>query len=516
MMFVSCTTEYLDVTPRNELTDHVFWQSENDADLALAGAYRGWESSTNILFLDAATDNGFEQHGFGYRQIANGQANPFNLNQGFWGDEFSTSWFNYSRIYKYNKFLSHIGEIEMNEEKKKRYIAEVRFLRAFDYFNKAMFYGDMPLITEVGSAEDKPGRTPYAEVIQFIMSELAAVIPDLPVQNNIESGGHITRGAALALRARLELYLGMFAEAKADAKAVIDMGVYQLYPDYRELFLMASEGSNQESILDIQYLQNYNYNQHLPQFNLPLGDQGWSALSPTQDMVDAYETSEGKTIDDPTSSYDPDHPYDNRDPRLAMTIVYPGQLWGGRYFNPLDASSIDYFPDVDTSPLGMNVVKYIEPLPQGADLWDSGQDIMVIRLAEVYLIFAEAALETGADIEYALDLVNEIRLRAGHVPAGELTEELVRRERRVELAFEGLRYFDIKRWNLGPEVLNGPIYGVRFGSVDENTGTVTWSGDEANRIQGETRTFFPARNYLLPIPQAEMDANPNMTQNPGY
>src|SRR5690606_13297332 len=131
MMFVSCTTEYLDVTPRNELTDHVFWQSENDADLALAGAYRGWESSTNILFLDAATDNGFEQHGFGYRQIANGQANPFNLNQGFWGDEFSTSWFNYSRIYKYNKFLSHIGEIEMNEEKKKRYIAEVRFLRAF-------------------------------------------------------------------------------------------------------------------------------------------------------------------------------------------------------------------------------------------------------------------------------------------------------------------------------------------------------------------------------------------------
>ena len=136
----------------------------------------------------------------------------------------------------------------------------------------------------------------------------------------------------------------------------------------------------------------------------------------------------------------------------------------------------------------------------------------------MYLTFAEAAVETGTDL--ALEYINLIRDRADHTPATLLTRELVRRERRVELAFEGLRYFDIMRWDLGPQVLNGPLYGSRLGSMDAN-GNVTWQGDgaivnEDNYIVLENRTFHPERKYLFPIPLSEMDANPNMVQNPGY
>ena len=112
-----------------------------------------------------------------------------------------------------------------------------------------------------------------------------------------------------------------------------------------------------------------------------------------------------------------------------------------------------------------------------------------------------------------LEYINKIRTRAGLISATSLTKELVRRERRVELAFEGLRYFDIKRWDLGPAVMNGPYYGSRKGSVDPQTGKVTW---ENEYILVENRTFYPARKYLLPIPQSELDVNPNMSQNPGY
>jgi len=513
-LLYSCTDDSLDVVPRNELNAEVFWQSENDADLALAGAYRGWESSNNMVFLDAITDLGYDQHDMGFQNMGNGQINASNYIQGGWADQYSTNWFSYSRIYRYNTFLENIENIEMDAKKKERYIAEMRFLRAYDYFNKALYFGDVPLITKVGPPEDEPARISVTEIKQFVLDELTAILQDLPVQNNIVSGGHVTRGAALALKARLQLYMGKYAEAMLDAKAVIDMGVYDLYPDYRELFLQKS--SNTESILDIQFLENGVYTNRLPLYNLPLTEFGWSALSPTQKMVDVYEMSNGKTIDDPTSNYDPQNPYVNRDPRLDMTIVRPGQMWNGRYFNSIDQSSPDYFTNVDTSPLGMNVIKHVEPLPIGAKLDDNGVNVMVIRLAEVYLIYAEGALETNTDIDYGLSLINEIRLRAGQIPATELTEELVRRERIVELAFEGLRHFDLIRWDLGPEVMNGPIYGVRFGSMDELTGKITWEGDEDNRIEGETRAFFPDRNYLLPIPQSELDANSKMTQNPGY
>ncbi|SMO72896.1 RagB/SusD family nutrient uptake outer membrane protein [Fodinibius sediminis] len=520
---VNGCTDVLDVTPSDELSDPVFWKTQEDVELALTGAYHGWESGVNILFLDAMSDNGYEQFGYGFRQKINGQVSASNWRSSSWTAPASgnvANWFTYERIRKYNNFLTKIEDVELDAAVKERYKAEVRFLRAYDYFNKVMFFGDVPLVLEIQSSDVTMSRTPSSEVKQFILSELEDISNILPVQNNIDSQGHITSGAALALKARLELYMENYSDAMASAKAVIDMGVYELFPDYRGLFLRENNSINKESILEIQYVQDDYYNM-LPQLNLPASEGGWSAVSVSKTMVDAYETANGLPItEDP--EYDPDNPFENRDPRLEMTVIHPGSWWNGRYYNSLDqnymnsdgemVSNPDYRQNAAASRGGQQLKKYMQPESIG-DMNNYDANIMVIRLAEVYLIFAEAALKTGQDMGLALDYVNKIRSRAGHVEATELTEELIRRERRVELAFEGLRYFDIKRWDLGPEVIDGPYYGSRDGSVNSQTGEVTWDDEY---IMLEERNFIPERNYLLPIPQSEMDANPEMTQNPGY
>jgi len=518
VVITACSTDALDVITPNDLSDETFWKTENDADLALAGAYNSWETMLNIIFLDASSDNGYEQFNYGYAQKGNGTVNAANYITPSW-PEVGSNWFAYSRIHKYNNFLQKIENVEMDEDKKKIYKAEVRFLRAYDYFNKVMFFGGLPLVTEVVGPEAMLPRNSAAEVEQFVLDELTAISEILPVQNNIVSGGHITKGAALALKARLELYLSMFPEAMEDAKAVIDMGVYELYPDYRELFLPESESMNKEAILTIEYIPNH-YSNMLPQLNLPAADLGWSALGASKSMVEAYETSDGKLITDPASGYDPNNPFANRDPRLSMTIIYPGQFWNGRYYDSLDKLlpngnlNPDFHSLAAASRGGQNVKKYVEPMSL-QDMNNYGKDIMVIRLAEMYLTFAEAAVETGQNQGLALKYINEIRSRSGQAnpPGMQLTRELVRRERRIELAFEGLRLFDIKRWDLGPEVLAGPLYGSRKGTVDNSSGKVTWGSEY---IKLEDRQFFPEREYLLPILQSEMDANPEMTQNPGY
>lgn len=521
----SCSKEFMDVSPKDQLSDATFWKTEDDARLALTGLYGDgtgwnhvWETHWNILWWDLMTDNGYSQ--FPWDNISvmgNGQLNAANPGR---------TYFDYLQIRKCNNFLEKIEQVQMDQAKKEIYKGEAKFLRAYDYFRKVEFYGDVPLVTKTidDPSEAKMARTPKSEVVDFILKELGEAAEALPVQNMRESNGHVTSGSALALKARLELYEGKYTEAMADAKKVMGMQVYKLFPDYRGLFLIDNEGSNEESILEVQYIEN-NYANNIWQHVLPNKEGGWSSISAVQSIVDAYEMTNGKPIDDPASGYDPNNPYKNRDPRLAMTILYPGAWFDGRFYNSIDPASVDFHQNAAAPRSGYNVLKYAKVVSP-ALLQNGGENVLVIRLAEVLLTYAEAGIESGVVNQSVLDAINQVRARAYGVSMSETSlypavttndptelRKIIRRERRVELAFEGLRYFDIKRWNLGPQVLNGPLYGTVEGSVDPTTGVVTWSG---TRIKIEDRQFHPERNYLLPIPQGELDANPNITQNPGY
>jgi hypothetical protein len=523
---LSCSDSFLDVAPADQLSDATFWQSEQDITMALNACYRGWETATNVVFLDASSDNGFVQFVIQYELLGSGRLLPTSnvgLGGTSWADvySFSTKWFSYDRIRKYNNFLEKVESIEIDASLKERYKAEVRFLRAYDYYNKVMFYGDIPLVDKVitSGAEAALSRTPRTEVADFVLKELTEAANILPVQNTIESGGHVTKGAALALKARFELYLGKYEEAQADAATVMAMPCYELFPTYEEMFWVSAESSNKEAILDVQYVKN-DYRQMIPQMNLPATEGGWSTLNALWPFIEAFQTADGKYIDEAGSGYNPDEPFKNRDPRLTQIVLCPGEFYNGRYYNPLDLfldgqsdrRNLDYHEEAAASHGGLLVKKHIFPMSVvDANNYDGNG--IVIRLAEMYITFAECALKTGKDQDKALAYINAIRKRAGMPEATELTERLVRYERRIELAFEGLRYFDLKRWDLGPTLLNGWALGCRNGTMDSQTGKVTWG---EGHILLEERIFQPQRNYLHPIPQAEMDRNPNMTQNPGY
>ena len=520
LLTTSCGESFLDVTPADKLSDATFWKTEKDAEEALTGCYHGWESIANIIFLDAASDNGYEQFNYLYQPIGNGQLLPTSGTGGSapWVDGNATRWFTYDRIRKYNNFLEKIQNVTMDEAKKQRYMAEVRFLRAYDYYNKVMFYGDIPLVTEVlkSAGESTLPRNPKEEVISFVMKELTEVASILPEENNLESGGHITKGAALALKARFELYNGDYEAAQKDAASVIAMKCYELYPNYEGLFYPSAKTSNKEAILEVDYVKD-KYANMIPQLNLPATEGGWSALNALWPFIECAQMANGKFIYEDGSGYDPDHPFKNRDPRLTAIVLCPGEKYNGRIYDPLDKvingnNNDDYHVNAAASRGGLLVKKYIFPMSvDDANNYDANG--IVIRLPEMYITFAECALKTGKDKDRALEYINKVRERAGMPDATELTDLLVKYERRMELAFEGLRYFDIKRWDLGKTVLNGQALGCREGSVNTATGDVTWSN---SYIVLEERTFIPERNYLLPIPQGEMDTNPNMVQNPGY
>ena len=230
---------------------------------------------------------------------------------------------------------------------------------------------------------------------------------------------------------------------------------------------------------------------------------------------------DGKTIKESTN-YNPKDPYKDRDPRLAATIIYPGCLYEGSYFNSIDIKDPtgDYYAPYGRSKTGYHPRKYIDNLSDYADMWNTGMNAIVMRYAEVLLMYAESKIELGQIDESVYKALNDIRKRAGMLEVDRTVynnqakmRELVRRERRVELAMEGLRWFDICRWRIAEEVMPGQVYGALLGTVDAGTGALNLTNE---RIKVEIRLFDPAKNYLWPIPQSVIDATPAIEQNPGY
>lgn len=508
----ACKKDFLDRKPLDAYNNDLLWGSQGDAAAALNGCYKGWEGDYALLYMDAVSDNMYSQYYWeGYTDYGNGSITPANTNA-------SSRW-SYTTIQKCNWFLDNIDKTPMDEALKTRYKSEARFLRAYQYFTMTQLYGDVPFVKDtVGRDEANTiSRTPAVEIRKFVTDELEAIAPLLPVSYTGSDVGRITQGAALSLKARMELYDKNYAACIVDCKKVMGLG-YDLYKNYQDLFRIQNE-NNKEVILDVQYKENDYPNSDIG--IMPSSSfGGWGSLDPTQALVDAYEMKNGKMINEAGSGYDENEPYTDRDPRLTATIVCPGQLYQGTYYNSIQSTSGDYYNGDNNSKTAYIPKKFTSNLGDFADMWNTGLNMIVIRYAEVLLTYAEAQIESGIIDNTVYAAIDSVRSRAG-MPLVDRTiyssvdkmRTLVRRERRVELALEGLRWYDVQRWKIGTEVRSGTVYGARLGAVNDTTGKLTLSGDH---VIVEQRTFLPNRDYLWPVPQKERDINKNLSQNPGY
>ncbi len=439
-------------------------------------------------------------------------------------------------------------------------IAEAHFHRATAYAKLMCKFGDVPLVEEDIDIDEglAMGRTPLATVKQFVYDEYDLAIAGLPTSY---SGGEqrATKGAAMALKARYALYMGDYELAAEQAKAVMDLGIYQLHPSYRELFLQSTKNSSESIFLIPRSIEYGIYNN--AQYPLPRNVGGYGAPNPTWDLLAAYVCTDGLPIDE-SPLFDPHDPFKNRDPRLSMTIVPFGENWCGVEYNPhpealqvMNYNTGEMITNNDTRAnaqyASYNGLVWKKGLDESClqNAMRSEADRIIIRYADILLIYAEAKIELNQIDQSVLDAMNEVRARAYGVdksateqyPAFKMAsqQELrkqLRMERRMEFPKEGLRYMDLIRWKLMDKVMTKKVYMMLYPStllienvvntgdwfwaftpeIDEN-GLADFSALEAaGKIAVVAQKNWNERQYLWPIPTTEILINPNMKQNPGY
>jgi hypothetical protein len=505
-----CNKDLLNTIPNDRITSEGFWKQEKDAIIAANALYTFLEGRIRLqrdVFTDVAHTN--TQYG-DYKAMEVGSYNALS-------PIIETEWTNdYKGIRGANYFLENVDNVQaIDPGLISRLKGEVRTIRASLYINLVFLFGKVPLITSSISIEE--GR----EVVQvssetiwdFIYTELNAAAADLPEEAT--EPGRITKGAALALNARAMLYAKRYDKAAELSKAVMEMGVYSLYPRFENLFSYQAE-NNSEVILNKEYIKNVYPNGVLELFAPYSILSNGVTMVPLKKIADAYQMTNGMNIEESGSGFDPYNPYKNRDPRLRYSIYVPGDLLpNGVLFDsrPNSGAADAVGSNYQVSVTGFIVRKYIN-VEDLSELGNSGINLILLRYAEVLLTYAEAKIELDQIDNSVYSAINLIRQRpdVGMPPIQapknkEELREIVRHERMIELAFEGQRFFDIRRWGIAAEVLNVPIAGITYVNNNGNLETVTQPGVIRN---------FQSRDYLWPIPQKEIDLNKNLEQNPGW
>lgn len=476
---------------------------------------------------------------------------------GRWSSTNAYSRWSFEGIRKANFFLEESVNADFSElrfdknyeaEMKRfnRYQYEVRFLRAYFYFNLARAYGDVPLITKVLTEEEanQVSRTPVAEVFDFIVKECDDIADELPVdytklENDAANGispetGRITKQAVLALKARTLLYWAspLFnedndptlwqraAQASKDVLDFCDANNIQL-GKYSEIW--GTENYKAKEMIFVRRIGDTNSPETT---NFPVGmENGNSGNCPSQTLVDAYEMqATGKAWNEEGSGYDANNPYSGRDPRLGMTIAVNGDKWPDTNPNPLETytGGRNALPIAGATPTGYYLKKYLDSTTDISSSTGSGgkrHSWVTFRLGEFYLNYAEAVFNYlgSADATDAVftmspvEAVNKVRNREDvkmpDFPSGMSADEFIqkyRRERMVELAFEGHRFWDVRRWKDGDSQKN--IIEMQ----------ITKNGDNYTYKRVTKSRYWNDKMYLFPIPDSEMRKNPNLTQNPGW
>lgn len=488
-------TSILEIDPSDRFTEVTFFKTKEHAEAAVNATYastlgNSLLNGSNAIFFEDATPNAYTyQNNNGFDFIATGiqdAANSSVINN-CWGQC-------YAGIGRANTLLAKIGSIpttSLTDALRVRYIAECKFLRALFYSQLWALYGGVPLILDIPNLE-KQGNLPRNttdEVLTQIIKDLNEAQADLPTTYAAVDRGRATKGAALALKARALLRAGKWIEAAAAAKSVMDLKVYTLFSDLRGTFYIENEG-NSEVIFDLQY--------KFPEFahSMDIILDAYNTVAPLADLVNDFYMANGKPISDPMSGFDPKNPYLNRDPRFYATINYPGAKYKGAIVTPTT------YPRTGYGQKKYTIYKDNEvPIAIKTDN-QSELNYIFLRYADVLLMYAEAQNEAVGPDQSVYDALRLIRQRANmpEFTSGLTKEQMrqeIRHERRIELAGEGLYYFDIRRWRTAEVVMNADIYnylGVKFGS----------------------RKFNKDRDYLWPIPTTALQTNPALVQNPGY
>jgi len=512
LLFIGGCTKDLNRQPLDNLGNITYWSSQQDAERAITDIYR-FLGSNERFFISCATDDSYSWSNWpvDIQFVANGSATPG-------AGTFDNFWKNlYQQIAKANDVTDNIDRVpDLDPTLKARLIGEARFLRAYAYQQLTGLFGDVPLITHIQAPEEfNIAKTSKAEIVQYILEELSAISNDLPETYADSERGRITKGAALALKARVELYNERWAEAAITAKQVMDLGVYQIDNNYLSLFNGDNKASK-EIIVSAQYLPNVYPNSNATWIGSP-SLAGWGQIVPLKSLVDAYECVDGLPINE-SSLYDANNPFENRDPRLKLTVVVPGTQVNGSVIDITRAGSPDALGQSNASFSGYYYKKYVPTTISGDWESSSAADVMILRYAEVLLNYAEAKIESGQIDQSVYDAINQVRQRNGvNMPAATAANhpdqnslrELVRRERHVEFPVEDNRLFDIRRWHIAEQVMPGQALGI-FNNFDSSR------GDYNSFVLVETRNFNPSRDYLWPIPANETSLNNSITQNPGW
>jgi len=531
LSFISCKKQ-LEKSPLDEFSTTTFWTSESNAMLALNAIYRGglyvnggnpnpngWWSYQGLIFLEAASDNAYEGQGDNnnFNIISSGTltSNTDILLQ-YWTPA-------YRAIAQCSDFLENIGKVNMDGTRKMRLIAEVRFIRACQYFYLSQYFGSVPLITKTLTPEEANtvSKATHEDLVNFVITELTAATVDLPRFKDIPSieTGRACKQAALAFLGRIQLAEGFFADAANTYKTIIDFGDNIIDPDYSSIFLEDNENSA-ENIFSIQYIPDL-FSNVIMQHTAPRSMGGFSFMNPLGSLMEAYQFSDGTSFSYDDPRYDYTDIGKNRDPRLGYTIYYNNAPFRDTkiYTHPDSVKSLDQITHLN-SKTGYLMKKYIKEDFTGNKVTGYGGNMPIIRYAEVLLSYLEAKLEAGQPIDQALldATINKVRGRASvHMPPimetnATLLRPILRNERRVELAMEGIRYWDLLRWKIADQVLDADFYGhpypVSKAAIRKKNASAP--NDPYHRWFVTTRNFRKGIDEPWPIPQAEVNINPKL------
>jgi tetratricopeptide (TPR) repeat protein len=534
LCIVSCKKD-LDRTPLDQFSSQTFWDNEANTLMALSGVYRGniqmassptgaefsatdWWSYHGLLFLEFATDNAYDRRGenSGFNTLTNGTLTASNS---YLSNYWSAS---YARIARCNYFMENIEKAPVDKAKIARMSAESRFIRACQYFYLSQYFGAVPLVEKTLSLSEANTvkKNTKDEVLAFVEAEFKLALEALPKQNTMPGSerGRASQQAILAFLGRTYLAQKRWEDASVVYKELIDMNENIIDPNFESLFNGTNEASK-EIIFATQYQQDLAPNAIL-QHNYPAKLGGNMIHCPLGSLVESYEFNDGTMFSYTDPRYNAANISLNRDPRLSYTVIHNGQQFKNIVYNsnPDDTSSPDQLTTTkQATRTGYALKKFNSEAFTGGDLQNSGIDLPIIRYAEVLLSYLEARLESGAALDQSLldETINKVRGRATvNMPrVTEMNREalriILRRERRNELALEGIRYWDLLRWNIIGQVLQGDFFGAPFPGAT----TLRTKGtniDPQSRWYVTTKAFRVGQDELWPIPQSELNINPNL------